>query len=277
LELTVSKLDYDHLIQIFTDVTPIKQAQLNLEQTVESLKLSNAKLEEFTRAASHDLKEPIRKVRYFTDRLKSLLQGKISNEEKAIFNRVENAAERMQLLVDDLLSYSHLSHTPPELAEIDLNEKIETILSDIELLAAEKGATVEVDKLPIIRGHSRQMQQLFQNLIANSLKYTKPGISPRITIKAKQLKGSEVDIALPAVAADQLFHSIEVCDNGIGFEQSDADRIFNVFTRLHGNKEYPGSGIGLSIVRKVVENHGGYIYAKSEVGKGACFYVLLPV
>jgi PAS domain S-box-containing protein len=276
LELTVSKLDYDHLIQIFTDVTPIKEVQIDLEQTVESLRQSNLKLEEFTRAASHDLKEPIRKVHFFTERLKDLLADKLNREEKLYFERVETAAERMQLLVDDLLDYSHLNHMPLEQSEIDLNDKIRLILSDIELLVREKKATFDIDKLPVVKGYRRQVQQLFQNIITNALKYSRPGIAPHITITAKDVSRKELIVELPASVTAQRFHLIEVCDNGIGFDQENAERIFNVFTRLHGNKEYPGTGIGLSIAKKVVENHHGFIYAKGEAGKGACFSILLP-
>ena len=140
----------------------------------------------------------------------------------------------------------------------------------------EKNATIEVDKLPIVKGHRRQLQQLFQNLISNSLKYSKPGTVPYIQIKSKEIVGGDAPVSISPEDASQKFYLIEVCDNGIGFDQTDAERIFNVFTRLHGNKEYPGTGIGLSIAKKVVENHHGYIYAKGETGKGACFNVLLP-
>jgi signal transduction histidine kinase len=244
---------------------------------VENLQQTNAKLEEFTRVASHDLKEPIRKVRFFTDRLQSLLKDKLNDEETNLFQRVDNAAQRMALLVDDLLAYSQLTDEASEQEDIDLNKKVKLILTDIELLVQEKGAVIETDNLPTIKANRRQMQQLFQNLITNALKYTKPNIPPRVTIRYKKIKGSEAPFTLPDAALPKDFHLIEVCDNGIGFPQSDADRIFNVFTRLHGNKEYPGTGIGLSIAKRVVENHHGFIYAKGQPGEGACFYVLLPV
>jgi PAS domain S-box-containing protein len=252
-------------------------ANKSLLQLNEELARSNSNLEEFTRAASHDLKEPIRKVDFFIDRLKSSLSNKLGEEEKASFERVESATERMRLLIDDLLAYSHLTQSQREQEKIDLNDKIRLILTDLELLVREKNAVIETGKLPIVKGHRRQLQQLFQNLISNALKYNKPDTPPQIKITAKTISGKDASIQLPPETVSKEFHLIEVCDNGIGFDQNDAERIFNVFTRLHGNKEYPGTGIGLSIAKKVVENHHGYIYAKSEQGKGSCFCVLLPV
>jgi signal transduction histidine kinase len=254
----------------------LELANKSLLQLNEELLRSNTSLEEFTRAASHDLKEPIRKVDFFVERLKTALENKISNEERLLFERVENATDRMRLLIDDLLEYSHLTQSQRAQEKIDLNDKVRLILTDLELMIREKNATIDVDKLPIVKGHRRQLQQLFQNLISNSIKYSKPGTVPYIQIKSKEIVGGDAPVSISPEDASQKFYLIEVCDNGIGFDQTDAERIFNVFTRLHGNKEYPGTGIGLSIAKKVVENHHGYIYAKGETGKGACFNVLLP-
>jgi PAS domain S-box-containing protein len=255
----------------------LELANKSLLQLNEELARSNTNLEEFTRAASHDLKEPIRKVDFFIDRLKSSLEYKLGSEEKILFERVESATDRMRLLIDDLLEYSHLTQSQREHEKIDLNDKIRLILTDLELMIREKNATIDVSKLPVVKGHRRQLQQLFQNLISNGLKYSKPDVSPQIKITSKKITGKDSTVLLPTETALQEFYLVEVCDNGIGFDQNDAERIFNVFTRLHGNKEYPGTGIGLSIAKKVVENHHGYIYAKGEQGKGACFSVLLPV
>jgi PAS domain S-box-containing protein len=254
----------------------LELANKSLLQLNEELAKSNASLEEFTRAASHDLKEPIRKVDFFIDRLKLSLQNKIGEEGKTIFERVESATDRMRLLIDDLLEYSHLTQSQREQEKIDLNDKLKLILTDLELMIREKNAVINVSKLPTVKGHRHQLQQLFQNLISNGLKYSKPGVQPQIKISSKKIAGKDAPVALPPELIAREFHLIEVCDNGIGFDQSDAERIFNVFTRLHGNKEYPGTGIGLSIAKKVVENHHGYIYAKGEQGKGACFSILLP-
>ena len=280
---------------IVQDITPQKEFSLSLHKKVEErtmeleianksllhlneeLARSNSNLEEFTRAASHDLKEPIRKVDYFIERLKLSLAEKLNPEENTLFERIESATERMRLLIEDLLEYSHLAQSQREQEKVDLNDKIRLILSDLELLVRDKNADIEIGTLPVVKGHRRQLQQLFQNLISNALKYDKPGVPPKIKISSKIITGSEASILLPLEALSRQFHLIKICDNGIGFDQNDAERIFNVFTRLHGNKEYPGTGIGLSIAKKVVENLHGYIYANGEQGKGACFSVLLPV
>ena len=276
LELTISKMDDDHLIHIFTDVTPIKEAQLQLERSVEELKRSNASLEEFAYAASHDMKEPIRKIHFFSDRLKGELKDRLTDTQLRLFERMEEAARRMGLLIEDLLSYSRAARASTDIEEVDLDQKVRLVLNDLELEVQQKGAQVIVDPLPVVKANRRQLQQLFQNLISNALKYSKPGVPPEIYITAKKVKGSEAKPDLPAEAAQKTYHLIEIRDNGIGFEQKDADRIFNIFTRLHGNAEYRGSGVGLSIVRKVAESHNGYVWAESAPGEGATFKVLLP-
>lgn len=274
IEISLSRMDQDHLIIIFTDVTEIKEIQLQKEKLIEELKRTNAALEEFTRAASHDLKEPIRKVHIFTQRLHAKLDGKMGEEEKGLIEKVQTSANRMMLLVEDLLLYSDISYNTQELEEIDLNEKLQHVLSDLELVIQEKGAAIHVDHLPTIKGYRRQLAQLFQNLISNALKYTKTGVQPVVTITVKEV---DKENAPPRfTASSENYYCIEVKDNGIGFNQEDAERIFNVFTRLHAKDQYSGTGIGLSIVKKVVENHQGFVYAYSEEGKGATFNVLLP-
>jgi signal transduction histidine kinase len=277
-ELTISKMDDDHLIHIFTDITPIKQAQLQLERTIEELKRSNTNLEEFAYAASHDLKEPIRKIRTFSERLKNKLQDRLLDEDQHYFQRMEKATERMQALIDDLLNYSHVSNSIDYSDDIDLNKKVLQVLEDLEVEVAQKKANVIVAKLPVIKGHRRQIQQVFQNLITNALKFSNPGAIPEIRITASVVSGEEMtSFKLPEGLKSTRFNLIEISDNGIGFEQEYADKIFKMFQRLHGKAEYEGTGIGLAIVRKVVENHKGFIRAESTPGKGATFKVLLPL
>jgi signal transduction histidine kinase len=277
LELTVSRMDRDHLIQIFTDVTSIKEAQLQTERYIDDLKRSNQSLEDFAYAASHDLKEPIRKIHFFSDRLKEELKDQLTENQNKLFERLEFASQRMGLLVDDLLAYSQVSREAAEKEEIDLNEKLKNVLGDLELEVQQKNAQITAEKLPIITGNRRQLQQLFQNLISNALKYSKPNEQPLVHISAEKIKGIDVKPRLPAEENKKLYHLIEVRDNGIGFDQKDAERIFNVFTRLHGNAEYRGTGVGLSIAQRVVQNHNGYIWAESSPGIGTSFKVLLPV
>jgi signal transduction histidine kinase len=162
---------------------------------------------------------------------------------------------------------------------VDLNEKVTKVLADLELPMEEKGASVDLGTLPTVRGNRRQLQQLFYNLINNALKYGKPDTPPEISIHSRVIKGSEVSESckLPLDETNKIFHLIEIRDNGIGFEQVYAEQIFRMFRRLHGKSEYTGTGVGLSIVKKVLENHRGYIWATSAPNAGATFHVLLPV
>jgi PAS domain S-box-containing protein len=274
LELTISKMDDDHLIHIFTDVTPIKEAQLQLERTIEELKRSNTNLEEFAYAASHDMKEPVRKIHFFSDRLKGSLEGRLNEEERRTFERMELASKRMGALIDDLLAYSQVSMLPRHNEKTDLNHILDLVLEDLDLEIEEKRAKITIGKLCTINGYPRQLQQAFQNLISNALKYNKPGEAPEITIEGTKVKGKDLPVKTESPRKE--YYSITIRDNGIGFEQKDVDRIFNVFTRLHGNAEYRGTGVGLSIVRKVIENHNGFITAASTPGSGAVFNIYLP-
>ncbi|MGZ3851482.1 MAG: ATP-binding protein [Flavisolibacter sp.] len=276
IEVTVSRLDHDHIIAIFTDVTRTQETELQQKQLIEELRRSNESLEDFSYAASHDLKEPIRKIQVFTTLLKERMQDHPNEAERRLLERISNAAERMQLLVDDLLEYSHVSFNPRETEAVDINEKVSLILVDLEMIVKEKNAEITVLPLPVISGYKRQIQQLFQNLISNALKYTKPGQASHIEISSREVKGSDSGINVAANDQEKLFYMINVKDDGIGFDQASAEKIFGLFHRLHGNNEYSGTGIGLAIAKKVVENHHGYIKAESEEGKGATFRLLLP-
>jgi len=276
LELTISKMDDDHLIHIFTDVTSIKETQLKLEHLVEDLKRSNTNLEEFAYAASHDMQEPIRKIQFFSDRLQEELGDALNERQNYLFQRLQNASDRMRTLINDLLAYSRVSRGSFEFTDVDLNQKLQLVLGDLELQVQEKNAQINADKLPTVKGNSRQLQQLFQNILNNALKYNKENEAPRIDIFYEKVRGMEIRPEFSLEEGNRLFHHIIIRDNGIGFKQNDSDRIFNVFTRLHGASEYKGTGIGLSIARKVVENHRGYIWAESEPDKGSIFNILLP-
>ena len=255
----------------------VTERTLELEKANQELKRSNKNLEEFAYAASHDLKEPTRKIHVFSDRLKDSLGDRLTEAERHYFQRMELASKRMTTLIDDLLTYSEISQKATLEQEVDLNFIIDCVLSDLDLEVEQKEATVQVSKLFTIKGHRRQLQQAFQNLISNALKYSKPDVPPVITIGCSKVKGGDTGLHLTVDAQTKDFYQVTVKDNGIGFEQADADRIFNVFTRLHGMAEYKGTGVGLSIVRKVVENHKGFIWAESQPGEGAIFKILLPV
>lgn len=275
-EMSATKMDNDVVVH-FTDFTKLKNLELDLLRKIEELERSNRNLEEFAYAASHDLKEPIRKIRIFSGRLKASLSDRLTEEESGSFDRLEVAAKRMSSLIEDLLSYSQVSLRPRTFEDVDMNALINLVLGDLDLEIEEKSANIKVDNLFTINGHHRQLQQAFQNLIGNALKYSKPGIAPQINISCSKVIGEHLELHLSLSEKKKEYYAISVSDNGIGFEQKDADLIFDVFTRLHGNAQFQGTGIGLSIVRKVIENHNGYIRAESESGKGATFKVFLPV
>jgi PAS domain S-box-containing protein len=249
----------------------VQERTAELERKNAELQRSNGQLEEFAHAASHDLKEPIRKIHFFTDMLKKQLGTKLAADDERIFGRVEQATKRMNSLIDDLLLYSHVSQKPHEKQSIDLNEKIARLQEDLELDISEKHAIIQTSPLPVVQGYRRQLQQLFHNLFTNALKYSHEDRPPRIRIEADTVPGEEAGLE-PGTT----YHRITVTDNGIGFEQEHADRIFQMFQRLHGRNEYKGTGVGLSIVRKVAENHQGKITAEGKPGEGARFTLYLP-
>ena len=260
----------DEVLVTFTDHTALKKLQVQLEQTIDDLQRSNANLQEFAYAASHDLQEPLRKIHFFAERLESSIGPLLKEEDKRMFNRMESATQRMRVLIDDLLAYSKVSVPTPLQKDVALQEVVQDVLTDLEASINEKGATITTDALPVVKGDDVQLRQLFQNLLSNALKYTSEGVAPVVNIRYERS-------VLKLNGTEQTFHCIAVTDNGIGFEQQYAERIFQVFQRLHGKSEYPGTGVGLAIAQKVVINHHGILKAKSEPGHGATFSVYLPI
>jgi PAS domain S-box-containing protein len=254
----------------------LAEANKTLQTINKELQRSNQNLEEFAYAASHDLKEPIRKIHFFSNRIKEKMDEKLSGEERKYFEKVENASNRMYFLIEDLLQYSQVSMQQKSNEEVNLKELLQQVLSDLEVEILEKNAKVFITELPIVAGHQRQIQQAFSNIISNALKYNKDELPPEIRISYRYVSGAETGLPLSAIEMQKSFHAIRFTDNGIGFEQEEADRIFNVFTRLHSNAYYKGTGLGLSIVRRVMQNHNGYVTAKGAVGQGAVFELFLP-
>lgn len=243
----------------------LAQANDTLLALNKELQRSNAHLEEFAHAASHDLKEPVRKIQVFTGQLKAQLRSHLDENGSRTFSRIESATQRMGNLIDDLLLYSHVSQRPREKEAVDLNQKVKHVLEDLELDIEEKKASIHVSQLPVVQGYKRQLQQLFQNLLSNALKYSKADELPKIEITSSvKTEGSNS------------YYVVVVQDNGIGFDQEYEHQIFQMFSRLHGRSEYSGTGVGLAIVKKVVENHNGLIRTKSEPNKGSRFEIFLP-
>lgn len=264
-EMTAIKMG-DDVILHFADFTRLKHLEFERLRKIADLELSNKNLESFAHVVSHDLKEPIRKIRLFTSRLKDDLQGQLKEFNPEPLNKIDLAAKRMAVFIDDLLLYSTFHQLPPETELVNLEEVLQRVLDDLDVLIQETKAKITVKNLPVVNGHSSQLQQLFQNLISNALKYVAPHVTPRIAISCQQ-----------QIENEKSYHLIRVKDNGIGFEQKFADEIFHLFTRLHGKSRYSGSGIGLSIVKKIVDNHHGSIRAESIPGQGSTFNVLIPV
>ena len=223
--------------------------------------MDNKELEEFVYVASHDLQEPLRKITSFSERLKDKLPTDLDPDIQMYLSRILVATKNMRNLIENLLEFSRTSRFSEPFAEIDLNEILSQVKADLELKIEETNTVIHSDNLPVIEGIALQMRQLFTNLFTNAIKFKLPEKAPVITIKSRDLNN---------------MYEIIVKDEGIGFEQEYANRIFQIFQRLHGKAEYPGSGIGLAICKKIVDNHHGDIVAKSALGKGAEFIITIP-
>jgi PAS domain S-box-containing protein len=248
------------------DITQRKRAEVTLLEQAGKLARSNSELEQFAYVASHDLQEPLRKIQAFGDRLKTKYESGLGPEGLDYLTRMQNAAARMQVLIQDLLSLSRVASNSKPFTMVDLNDVVRTVVSDLEMRIQDAGGRVEIGTLPVVFGDRGQMAQLFQNLIGNGLKFRKPGESPVVKIDSQAQ-------TLPGGAAGW---RIAVEDNGIGFDEKYRDRIFQIFQRLHGRSEYEGTGIGLAICRKIVDRHSGAIEANSLPGAGAKFTITLP-
>jgi light-regulated signal transduction histidine kinase (bacteriophytochrome) len=245
-----------------------------LLQKNEEFERSNQELASFSYVASHDLQEPLRKIQTFSHRIQEKEFERLSLQGKEYLTRMAAAAERMQALIEDLLTFSRTNTGPRVFQKTDLNKMMEQIISDLKDNIEEKSAVVEYKNLPSVHVVSFQFKQLMENLILNSLKYHKKNQPPHIKIKAVPAKGNL--ITEWDADKNKIYYVIEIKDNGIGFEQRYATKIFELFQRLHGKSEYPGTGLGLAICKKIIQNHHGFIIAKGEPGKGASFIIYLP-
>ncbi|PIG92976.1 histidine kinase [Gloeocapsopsis sp. IPPAS B-1203] len=253
----------------------LTQAQLLEQETRFSQQLarSNAELQQFASIASHDLQEPLRKIQAFGNRLQDKYRDVLNEQGRDYIQRMQNAAHRMQTLIDDLLIFSRLTTRAQPLVSVVLAEVITEVLSDLEVLIQQTGGRVDVSELPTISADPLQMRQLFQNLIGNALKFRRANEPPCVKISSQIIEQPQ----LIADSGGAELCQIAVEDNGIGFDAKYLDRIFQVFQRLHNRSEYEGTGMGLAICRKIVERHRGTLTAESQPGQGARFIITLPV
>lgn len=272
--------DEDGVIIGFTKVTrdltdrkkaedALRESAVLLDQKNKTLEILNSDLSSFVYVASHDMKEPLRKIQTYI----SMFNEPVSEKGRGYLDRIQNGAARLQNLIDDLLSYSQVSNDVSDAERLSLNEIVDTVKHDLEIGIAQRKAIVSVEKLPEIFGVRFQIYQVFLNLLSNALKFSRPDTPPEVHIQSEEiiLKSRELS------KNGRKFYHIQVSDNGIGFDAENATRIFEVFQRLHPRQAYAGTGIGLSIVKKVMENHQGRVEAESTLGKGSTFHLYFPV
>ena len=248
------------IVITFRDITERMRAAEALVQKAEELARSNTELQQFAYVASHDLQEPLRMLSSYSQLLSKRYQGKLDQKADTYIGFIVDGAKRMQVLINDLLTYSRVGTRGKPLGPTDCEAVLKAALTSLQIAIRESGAVVTQDPLPTVMGEESQLGQLFQNLIGNGIKYRNSS-APKIHVSCRQEAG------------DWLF---SMKDNGIGIDPQYAERIFIIFQRLHTREEYPGTGIGLAVCRKIVERHGGRIWVESEVGKGATFYFTLP-
>lgn len=264
----------DGLVISFINITDIHRYREQLEATNQELKRSNESLQQFAYVASHDLQEPLRKIMAFGDMLTDLHRDSLGAGGADLVSRMQQSAKRMSQLIRDLLDYSRVSTQKDTFEEVDLNTLLADVQSDLEVRIRDSGATFVIETLPTVSGSPVQLQQLMQNLLSNAIKFGRKEQPPLVRVCCQLAKPGH---GLAGLHPERSYWQLSIEDNGIGFDGQYAERIFQVFQRLHGKGQFDGTGVGLAICRKVVENHGGAIVAHSYPGKGATFTVWLPV
>ncbi len=272
---------------IVTDLSEKKQNERLVKIHTETLRKKNVELEhlnksldQFASIASHDLQEPLRKIKTFTALLKSQFNTKLPGESTQLIDKIKRSSERMSLLITDVLNFSRIVHIEDMFVKTDLNQILNNTLKDLDLLIFEKDAAVSMGNLPVVDAIPSQINQLFYNLVGNALKFSKIGIPASLTISSRILSAEETgnEFYLRFNLDKQLSYvEISFKDNGIGFEQQFAGQIFSIFERLHNQEQYSGTGIGLALCQKIVQHHHGGIRAEGKENDGAIFYVILPL
>ena len=264
----------NQLVGVVKDITKELKDEQKLKDKNMELKRSNSELESFNHIASHDLQEPLRKIQIFISRITEGNLEDVSGKNIDYLDKINSSANRMQLLIKNLLAYSRLNKEKSEFLIVDLNEILEKVQEDLEAPIKEKNVLLKIQGLPQLRAVPFQMEQLFNNLLSNSIKYASLDKRPKIIIDYNKIRGMEIEGISNKKAPT--YHCISVMDNGIGFDQANSKKIFELFQRLHQKHEYSGTGIGLAICKKIIENHKGLILADSTLDKGSTFRIYLP-
>jgi PAS domain S-box-containing protein len=282
LSLTALRLQEGICLSIIlTDLTDQKNIQKQLElsnqqleEINQALEISNNDLQQFASVASHDLQEPLRKIRIYSDLLKRKNFTELTAGGREYVEKIITSSSRMNTLITDVLNYSKLSAGKNQFEHTDLKVLVTELLDDFEIMIKEKNAVITIEYLPCIEANPGQMRQVFQNLISNALKFSKKNIFPAITINAKHFSQSNT---IAENQKEEEFCAVSIKDNGIGFDEKYANNIFTLFKRLHNKDQYEGTGIGLSITKKIIEKHNGTVTVKSKEGEGSEFTIALPV
>jgi light-regulated signal transduction histidine kinase (bacteriophytochrome) len=253
----------------------VAERTVAVEERARELARSNDELQQFASIASHDLQEPLRKIRMFGDRLVKRGGEDLSGETQSDVQRIQGAALRMQRLIDDLLSFARVTSRNRDFEPIDLGQVTAEVVGDLEARIVELDAQIDVGELPVVEADKVQMRQLMQNLLSNALKFHRPEERPVIRVSSRVIESMPARFDGEKTPGARCEITIE--DNGVGFDQEYAERIFSAFERLHSRADYDGTGIGLSIARKIAWRHGGDISAAGVPGEGARFTVILPI
>ncbi len=286
-EVTLSTIRY--LLTVFAFITLVlfffmirelktrMRFQGELQMKVGDLKRSHAELEQIAYAVSHDLHEPLRKIQIFSNRLLYMKKSQMDDESKTTLERINSSATRMHDLIDDLMNLTSLVKEE-HMEEVNLTETVRLVLTDLDEKIAEKKAALQTEELPVITGHHKQIQLLFRSMLDNSLKFSREGVRPVITIRYERVSGMELQDYKITTPEQKQFDRITISDNGIGFEDKFTKKMFQIFQSLHNKQsEYSGKGIGLAICQRVMVNHGGYIIAHGRPNQGATFRLYFAV
>lgn len=267
--------EVEKVLCINRDITALRSFEMDQERNIRELNRSNKELEEFAYIASHDLQEPLRKISMFTERFKNKYQNSLDKEGELFIDRILISAGNMRNLIDNLLEFSRANRRSHPYEQVDVRTILDEVMSELELKIEETKSQINlIGTFPTLEAVASEMIQLFSNIISNAIKFRKDSVPAEIQVRASQV--SKEEKILHGLPVNNIFHKIEVQDNGIGFLPEYKGKIFQIFQRLNGKAEYPGSGIGLAICKKIVDKNGGRIIAEGELDQGSVFTIILP-